>query len=293
MASVKITFIGHASFRFESDKGTVVYFDAWLDDNPTAKLKLSQVDKADIVIASHGHQDHIGGARALHDITGGTIVAHPVERFPIEEQLDGVKVGKIVGDGETLDTFEIVGTSHLGTQFTLAARMRSDELGLARLFSTHRGIGVPVSGELIFDVNPSVGTLSLTLNGQRVQSRPRFFRDGRYHHFAATHNRGEVKLYLDGNEVASERIRAGTMHLYYDDSIIDLRRAPDSSSEAGIHLAADLRVGKDQGGRFITYCDKVPAPPDNQLRGWVDDILVVRRVLSAEEIAALNNLPDR
>jgi len=197
------------------------------------------------------------------------------------------------GDGETLDTFEIVGTSHLGTQFTLAARMRSDERGLARLFSTHRGIGVPVSGELIFDVNPSVGTLSLTLNGQRVQSRPRFFRDGRYHHFAATHNRGEVKLYLDGNEVASERIRAGTMHLYYDDSIIDLRRAPDSSSEAGIHLAADLRVGEDQGGRFITYRDKVPAPPDNQLRGWVDDILVVRRVLSAEEIAALNNLPDR
>lgn len=139
----------------------------------------------------------------------------------------------------------------------------------------------------------SVGTLSLTLNGQRVQSRPRFFRDGRYHHFAATHNRGEVKLYLDGNEVASERIRAGTMHLYYDDSIIDLRRAPDPSSEAGIHLAADLRVGEDQGGRFITYRDKVPAPPDNQLRGWVDDILVVRRVLSAEEIAALNNLPDR
>lgn len=60
MASVKITFIGHASFRFESDKGTIVYFDAWLDDNPTAKLKLAQVDKADIVIATHGHQDHIG-----------------------------------------------------------------------------------------------------------------------------------------------------------------------------------------------------------------------------------------
>ena len=29
MASVKITFIGHASFRFESDKGSVTYFDAW------------------------------------------------------------------------------------------------------------------------------------------------------------------------------------------------------------------------------------------------------------------------
>ena len=164
---------------------------------------------------------------------------------------------------------------------------------MARLFSTHRGSGTPVSGELIFDVNPSVGTLSLTLNGQRVQSRPRFFRDGRYHHFAATHDHGEVKLYLDGYEVASKRISAGTMHLYYDGSIIDLRRPPGSSSEAGIHLAANLRVGEDQGGRFITYRDKVTAPPDNQLRGWVDDILVVGRVLSGEEIAALSRHPKR
>ncbi len=60
MASVKITFIGHASFRFESDKGSVTYFDAWFDENPTAKMKLGQVNKADIVIASHGHTDHIG-----------------------------------------------------------------------------------------------------------------------------------------------------------------------------------------------------------------------------------------
>ena len=197
------------------------------------------------------------------------------------------------GDGNTLDTFEILGTSHLGTQFSLAARMRTEERRLTRLFSTHRGSGVPVTGELIFDVNPSVGTLSLTLNGQRVQSGLRFFRDGRYHHFAATHDRGEVKLYLDGSEVASERIRAGTMHLYYDGSIIDLRRASGSSSEVGIHLAANLRVGEDQGGRFITYRDKVTAAPNNQLQGWVDDILVVRRVLSGEEIAALSGRPDR
>ena len=60
MASVKLTFIGHSSFRFESERGTVIYFDAWLDDNPTAKMKLSSVRKADVVIATHGHMDHIG-----------------------------------------------------------------------------------------------------------------------------------------------------------------------------------------------------------------------------------------
>ena len=57
MASVKITFIGHASFRFESEK-SVTYFDPWLDSNPTAEMTLGQIKKADIVIASHGHRDH-------------------------------------------------------------------------------------------------------------------------------------------------------------------------------------------------------------------------------------------
>ncbi|MBT3343124.1 MAG: metal-dependent hydrolase [Gemmatimonadetes bacterium] len=62
MASAKITFLGHASFRFESEKGTVIYFDPWLDANPTATMKVSQIRKADIVIASHGHNDHCADA---------------------------------------------------------------------------------------------------------------------------------------------------------------------------------------------------------------------------------------
>ena len=193
------------------------------------------------------------------------------------------------GDGTTLDTAEILNTSHLGTQFSLGARMRTDGQRTTRLFSTHRGSGSPVTGELILDVNPSFGTLSLTLNGQRVESRPWFFNDGRYHHFAATHDRGRVRLYLDGKELASEQIRAGTMHLYYDGSVIDLRSPPGSSSEVGIHLSANLRIGEDQGGRFITYRDPVTAPANNQLQGWVDDVLVAQRVLSRAEIEKLSS----
>ena len=91
MASVKITFIGHASFRFESEKSTT-YFDAWFDDNPTAKMKLSQVRKADIVIASHGHRDHIGDSYALCKKTRAKFVGN-YELCAVAEQVHGLKMG--------------------------------------------------------------------------------------------------------------------------------------------------------------------------------------------------------
>ena len=92
MASVKITFIGHASFRFESDKGSVTYFDAWLDDNPTAKMKLSQVRKADIVIATHGHSDHIGDSYEICKRTKAKFVGN-YELCSVAEAVHGLKMG--------------------------------------------------------------------------------------------------------------------------------------------------------------------------------------------------------
>ena len=92
MASVKITFIGHASFRFESDKGSVTYFDAWLDDNPTAKMKLSQVKEADIVIASHGHSDHIGDSYEICKRTKAKFVGN-YELCSVAEAVHGLKMG--------------------------------------------------------------------------------------------------------------------------------------------------------------------------------------------------------
>ena len=91
MASVKITYIGHASFLFESDKGTAVYFDAWLDDNPTAKMKLADVKKADVVIASHGHNDHIGDSYAICKQTRAKFVGNYELCLVAEAQ--GLKMG--------------------------------------------------------------------------------------------------------------------------------------------------------------------------------------------------------
>jgi L-ascorbate metabolism protein UlaG (beta-lactamase superfamily) len=76
MASVKITYIGHASFRFESERGTVIYYDPWLDENPIATMSREDVDHADIVIVSHGHNDHMRDAFEVCGRTGATFVGN-------------------------------------------------------------------------------------------------------------------------------------------------------------------------------------------------------------------------
>ena len=74
MASVKITHLGHASFRIESPKGTVIYFDPWLDENPTANLQVANIRKADIVMTTHGHVDHLGDSFKICQSTGAKFI---------------------------------------------------------------------------------------------------------------------------------------------------------------------------------------------------------------------------
>ncbi len=53
---MKITYLGHASFKVESD-GKIVYVDPWLN-GPTSPIKVKDVDKADLVLVTHDHGDH-------------------------------------------------------------------------------------------------------------------------------------------------------------------------------------------------------------------------------------------
>jgi glyoxylase-like metal-dependent hydrolase (beta-lactamase superfamily II) len=87
------------------------------DEEVDAHLKLweshGKPEVAGIVL-THRHGDHIGGAGRLRVATGGEIVCHTDEREPIERDLDGVRVGRPVEDGETIDlggvTLELVHT---------------------------------------------------------------------------------------------------------------------------------------------------------------------------------------
>ncbi len=154
-------------------------------------------------------------------------------------------------------TIELPGTTNLGTDFTLSVMAKSKNTGFTRLFSNYRGGGPALKTELIFDFDPSgkeIAGLRAAVNGEEVQSESlKPVTDGKYHHFAMTYAGGDVKLYYDGREVGTGQVRPGP-----------------------VLLADDLRFGED-----------LTKGANEQFEGSIDDILILRRALSATEIETL------
>lgn len=74
---VKITYLGHAAFKFVSPKGIVIYIDPFLSGNPKTPPELKSVEKADLILVTHGHGDHVGDTLAISEKTNAKIVAMP------------------------------------------------------------------------------------------------------------------------------------------------------------------------------------------------------------------------
>jgi L-ascorbate metabolism protein UlaG (beta-lactamase superfamily) len=59
---IKVTWLGHATFRIETPGGKVLMIDPWIMSNPMCPAKEKNVGKADVLLCTHGHFDHIGDA---------------------------------------------------------------------------------------------------------------------------------------------------------------------------------------------------------------------------------------
>ena len=72
---VKVTYLGHAAFKIISPKGVVIYIDPFLSRNPKTPPEMKTVEKADLILVTHGHGDHVGDALAIAEKTNAKIVA--------------------------------------------------------------------------------------------------------------------------------------------------------------------------------------------------------------------------
>jgi len=70
----EITFLGHAVFQISEKGRETLLFDPFVTDNPLAPLKLEEI-RADYILVSHGHADHLGDAYEIARANEATIIS--------------------------------------------------------------------------------------------------------------------------------------------------------------------------------------------------------------------------
>src|SRR5690554_4138252 len=66
--------LGHSAFKFVSPNGHIIYIDPFLKGNPTTPAHLVDVKKADYILLTHGHEDHVGDTLEIAKNTGCKVV---------------------------------------------------------------------------------------------------------------------------------------------------------------------------------------------------------------------------
>ena len=74
---IKLTWLGHATFRISTPGGKTVLIDPWVMGNPMCPEKDKEVKDLDVMLCTHGHFDHIGDAVEIARKHNPTVVAIP------------------------------------------------------------------------------------------------------------------------------------------------------------------------------------------------------------------------
>ncbi len=82
---MKVTYYGHSCFGLENN-GTHILFDPFISPNELAKGKVDvEAIKADYMLLSHGHEDHVADAISIAKRTGAQVISN----FEITTWLNG------------------------------------------------------------------------------------------------------------------------------------------------------------------------------------------------------------
>src|SRR5919107_1125966 len=92
LGGIRITYLGHSTFRFVTVGGEQIIIDPWLTHNPQTPEDLKQVDELDAILITHGHFDHFDDAIPLAQQTGATVVAN----FEISTYLMGKGIENVM-----------------------------------------------------------------------------------------------------------------------------------------------------------------------------------------------------
>ncbi len=93
--ATRVQWLGHSCLLIETD-GKRVLIDPFLTGNPMAGARPEEIE-ADVILVSHGHEDHLGDTLAIAQRTGASVVANYELSQWFQEQgltkLHGINLG--------------------------------------------------------------------------------------------------------------------------------------------------------------------------------------------------------
>src|SRR5664279_1168318 len=81
---MKLRYFSHSAFQVTTDKGITILIDPFLDGNPTSTVKSKDV-KADYIILSHAHGDHLGDTFKIADKNTTIICVNELANYCISK----------------------------------------------------------------------------------------------------------------------------------------------------------------------------------------------------------------
>jgi L-ascorbate metabolism protein UlaG (beta-lactamase superfamily) len=88
---IRITWLGHSTFKVISPEGAAILIDPWVKGNPACPESARQFEKLDVMLLTHGHFDHIGDAVEI----GKRHSPEVVGIYELGHWLEGKGVGNI------------------------------------------------------------------------------------------------------------------------------------------------------------------------------------------------------
>jgi len=74
LKGIKLSWLGHSTYRIETPAGTTVLVDPWVMGNPMCPESEKKIKNVDVMLCTHGHFDHIGDAVAIAKQHNPTVV---------------------------------------------------------------------------------------------------------------------------------------------------------------------------------------------------------------------------